>query len=173
MTQNSDTKGKIDFGTNYGDVALDLPPDWSRSRLAGDPTFMLTAVGHEHGVPDAYLTDKPKERHQFKWLNPQVQSEVSIHRTRKYAPVTKAEWSKNPDLWDWDGEGHVVYNGQILYARDEIYYVDDKETLARSQAERDRKTDPREQAAMQSIASRGGMIEDERGRPLVPLSHNK
>lgn len=174
MTATSDTKERIDFGTNYGDVALDLPPDWSRSRLAGDPGFMLTAVGHENGVPDAYMTDQPKQRHQFKWLNPKDQAEKATHRTRHYETVTNTRWTKNENLWDWDAEGHVVYNGLILYARDEVYYVDEKETQDRLKKERDEKKNTEEEERLiAKLLKRGATMEDERGRPLLPLSNKR
>ena len=171
----ADTKTKIDFGNNYGDVALNLGPDWSRNSLASGQDYMLTAVGHEQGVPDAYLKEKPKERHQFRWIDPRNQSEMSIARTKHYMPVTKTEWEKNSNLWEWNGEGFIVHNGLLLWAREEIYYIEDKEKQDAAQKQRDEKTamSPEEERLVKKLVARGAIIEDERGRPLVPLSNKK
>lgn len=160
---------------NYGDVALSLPPDWSRSRIAGSPTFVLTTVGHESGIPDAFLTEHPSVVHQFRWADPADGNTVSILRTKHYQLCNKSEWSKNPSLWEFDGEGRIIHNGQALYARDRIYYDQDKEDedARRDQRDEKRSTSQEEERTMRTIESRGGTIEDERGRPLRPHSPQK
>ena len=157
---------------NYGDVALDLPADWSRGRVAGDPSFILTTVGHENGVADAYLTNDPGRRHQFRWMNPKDESAKSIARTKKYIWVTKAEWTKNEDLWEWDGDGFILFNGTRLMARDAKYYYAEKAEEERQKKEREgrRSVTPEEEQAVRRLENRGIIVEDERGRQLKPLS---
>jgi hypothetical protein len=157
---------------NYGDVVLNLPPDWSRSRIAGDPSFVLTTVGHENGVPDAYLTDKPDQEHQFRWCATDDQSGTSTLRTQHYAFCTRKNWTKNPNLWEWDGEGFILHNGQRLMAREKEWFIKDREEkeLAEQARERRRGVTQEEEQSMRRLESQGAIIEDERGRPLKPLS---
>lgn len=159
---------------NYGDVALNLPPDWSRSRLASGQEFHLTTVGHENGVADAYITNEPDRLHQFKWVNPLDNTEVSIAKSRHYVFVEKGSWTKNPHLWEWTGEGNIVFNGQYQMARDAEWYY--KEEEARKNEEKQRRTpgklpmDERVSALEKQIAARGGTIVDDQGRVLDPLA---
>ena len=153
---------------NYGDVALNLPPDWSRSLTATDPQFMLTTVGHVNGVADARLKADPGKRHQFRW-NAANDPSISVFRSRHYSFVNKnAGWEKNEELWEWDGEGFIVHNGQRLMARDaEWYFKDLEEEAARS--EREAKKNPLAEidARLRQLEA-GSMIEDERGQRLRP-----
>jgi hypothetical protein len=160
---------------NYGDVMLELPPDWSRSRIGGAPAFMNTAVGHEGGVADAYLTDKPEVLHQFRWCAPEDRTAMDTLRTAHYVLCKKSEWTKNPNLWEWDGDGHILHNGQRLMARDKMWFDREKEETARLDKERDikRSASMEEEQSMRRVEAQGGIIEDERGRQLRPLSKEK
>lgn len=156
---------------NYGDVALNLPPDWSRGRMVGSPDFMLTAIGHENGVPDVFLTDHPEARNQFTWCDPRDQSRTSVLRTQHYIWVNKADWTKNPDLWEWDGDGFILHNGQRLMARDESHYNKARDDAERATKEREgRQVSSEEEQAVRRLQAQGAIIEDERGRQLTPLS---
>lgn len=157
---------------NYGDVALHLGPDWSRGNVSTSPKFMLTTVGHRNGVADAYLTDAPRQKHQFRWCAVEDKDAISDLRTRHYKWCTRSTWTKNEELWEWDGDGYILHNGQRLMARHEQYYHADKEQLdlVTSQRDKKRSTDPEEEAALRQIERQGATIEDERGRQLKPLS---
>lgn len=160
---------------NYGDVALNLPPDWSRARVQGPAAFTLTTVGHVGGVADAYLTNDPSKEHQFRWCDPRDYDAVSDLRTKKYAWCTKDLWTKNDDLWEWDGDGWIVRGTERLMARDGIHYF---EEIERQKEEKKRQSQRRslsddEEAAMRRVEARGGTIEDERGRQLTPLSNKR
>lgn len=162
------------MSNNYGDVAINLPADWSRRRMAGDQKFILSTVGHEGGVPDAYLKENIEKRHQFRWVAPSDSDMISVLRTQKYDWVTKQTWEKNPELWEWDGEEYLIHNGQRLMARAAEYYFADQEAMDRTQKERDQKRSisAEEERAMRKIEAHGAIVEDERGRPLKPLSQN-
>lgn len=158
---------------NYGDVALNLPPDWSRTRVGGDTAFTLLTVGHENGIADAFLTDDPDKAHQFRWCAPDDKNAMSTLRTRHYQLCTSKDWTKNPDLWEWDGDGYILHNGQRLLARDGIYYYQDiaeKERLDK-QREGRRGVTQEEEQSMARVEAQGAIIEDERGRQLRPLSN--
>lgn len=161
---------------NYGDAALNLPPDWSRTRIAGDPAFILTTVGHENGVADARLTDDPSKAHQFRWIDPADQNQLSLARTRHYKYCNKnAGWEKRDELWEYDGEGFIVLNGQKLMARDgDYYYAEIEAEKERKEAEKNRRSvTQEEERAVRALESRGIVVEDERGRPLKPLSQKQ
>ncbi len=133
---------------------------------------MVGAIGHENGVADVYLTDEPDARHQFCWMHPEDRDNRDMKRSAHYDYVTKAKWTKNPHLWEWDGEDHIVYNGQRLMARAETYYHQDNEELDRATAERDKKAGASadDERAVAKLQRQGAIIEDERGRPLKPLA---
>jgi len=157
--------------TNYGDCALNLPPDWSRSRMVGDASFVLTTIGHEGGVSDVFLTMNPGQAHQFTWCDPKDQNKVSVLRSNHYVLCSKADWTKNPQLWEWDGEGHIVHNGQLVWAREKVFYDQDQAEQKRLQQERDgkRATSADEENTLRRLEQQGAILEDERGRPLKPL----
>lgn len=157
---------------NYGDVALNLPPDWDRYGVVTNQGFLVTTVGHVNGKADLYLTEKPWERHQFYWASPEDQQNVNIQRGKHYRYVTKTDWSKNEELWEWDGEGYVVYAGQRAMAREAQWYIKEKEEQERLEAEASgkRAVDADEERAMRKLESRGVTITDDRGRQLTPLS---
>lgn len=116
---------------NYGDVALNLPADWSReANLGKDQEFVLMMVGHDDGIADAYLTKEPDERHQFTWANMKNDSDVSRKRSRGYAEVSKNRWTINENLWRWDDKGHAVFNEGTLFARPAYLYHRDEERRA-------------------------------------------
>jgi hypothetical protein len=156
---------------NYGDVALNLPPDWSRSRLASGEDFMIKAIGHENGKADVYKKDHPGDKNQFQWCAKSDTNRLNRLRTKHYVEVIRGQWEKNPLLWEWDGESHVFHEGEFLMAREERFYLEDEEKRKREQAERDgSRADSREEEAfMRSIEQRGGEITDDRGRQLKPL----
>lgn len=154
---------------NYGDCALNLPPDWSRGRNVGHPGFLNTTVGHENGVSDAYLKMDPGKAHQFRWCAPEDQDATSTMRTQHFEPCMKADWTKNAFLWMWDGEGYIVHNGQRLWARDKQYYLADKEAAAEEQKRRNQKTQHDDEQAEARAVAQGVTIEDDRGRELRPM----
>jgi hypothetical protein len=160
---------------NYGDVALNLPPDWTRSMNMTAPALTLGIVGHENGIADAYLTKYPAQRHQFQWVHPTDAITRDQSRYKHYSYCTRTDWTKNPSLWDWDGEGYIVHLGQRLMARDERYFIEELEQEQERMKQRMRKTElsPRELAIIRKIVARGGIVEDNRGRPLVPLSSQR
>jgi hypothetical protein len=157
---------------NYGDVALQLKPDWSRHRQSGDQSFILTTVGHENGRADAFLKDDPGKAHQFQWCAPSDVNRLNYLRGQHYKFCTNADWDKNEYLWEWDGEGYIVHNGERLMAREESYYWAAEAERDRAIKERHRKrsTSPEEEAALRRIEQRGATIEDGKGRRLKPLS---
>lgn len=156
--------------TNYGDCALNLPADWSRSRNVGGAGFILLTVGHERGVADAYRTMNPGQLHQFRWCAPEDQEGYSVLRTQHYVECARADWTKNEHLWMWNAEGFIVHNGQHLMAREKHFYDEDKLAAAREQTAREGKPvgddEAREVARAQSL---GAIIENENGRPMKPL----
>lgn len=155
--------------TNYGDCALKLPSDWSRTRMSGAASFILTTVGHERGIADAFLTSNPGQSHQFTWCSPEDQNNVSMLRTNHYDFCMRTEWTKNANLWMIDGEGYIVHNGQRLMARERKYYDADKEQADAEIERRDSKVS-REDAQIEArVASQGAILEDENGRQLRPL----
>lgn len=157
---------------NYGDVALNLPPDWSRLRMMGDQSFLLTTIGHENGVPDVFKTDNAGDKYQYQWINPRDLSRISTSRSRKYEQVTRSTWSKNPNLWEWDGNGNLIHNGTFLYARPAEAYYADQDALDEATERRDskRSMSQDEEEALRKIERQGAIVEDDRGRPLKPLS---
>lgn len=160
---------------NLGDIALNLPLDWSRSRLASGFEFHLKTIGHEGGVPDLYRTEAAEERHQFQWCDKKDESRLNALRTRHYRVVKKSEWTKNPNLWEWDGEDLCVHGGEFAMAREESYYLAEREAEERSR--QDRRSNPfdspEEARAARAIESRGGAITDDRGRELKPLRQQR
>jgi hypothetical protein len=157
---------------NYGDVALNLPHDWSRTHMVGDPSFILTTIGHEGGKADARLEADPERRHQFRWCAPNDTTAISTLRSRHYEWVLKSTgWVKNPNLWEWDGEGYIIHNGQRLMARDATFYVEEQAENDRRDAEaRKRRSMTREEEdSLRAIEARGATIEDEQGRQLRPV----
>jgi hypothetical protein len=124
---------------NYGDVALNLSADWSR-RKVHDKRHALLIVGHEDGKSDVFLTNEPDEQHHFTWVDPRNQDEIDLHRTNGFAWVQNSEWSKNPHLWEWDGDGYVRCFGQRLMARPAALYFE-------AEAEKERERELRENRA--------------------------
>lgn len=160
---------------NYGDCALNLPADWSRSRLSSGFEFHLKTVGHDNGLSDLRLTAKPGERHQFQWCAKKDESRLNALRTKRYVIVKSSEWTKNPNLWEWDGEGLCIHDGEFALAREESYYLAEREAEERSQNHRRGASfdSPEEERAARAIESRGGVITDDRGRELKPLRQQR
>lgn len=154
---------------NYGDAGLNLPPDWSRGRNIGHPGFLNTTVGHENGIADAYLTMNPGQAHQFRWCAPEDQDATSTLRTQHFEPCTKKEWTKNPHLWMFDGEGFIIHNGQRLWAREKSFYLADREAAEEEQKRRTQKTQREDDQAEARASAHGATIEDDRGRTLKPM----
>lgn len=110
---------------NYGDVALNLSPQWNREALHNSNLdYQLWTVGHEGGVSDAFLKEDPERRHQFAWVDPRRTDEVSKNKVKGYEFVKcdkdnpeNGAWIKNSKLWDVTAEGFVALFGQHLMAR--------------------------------------------------------
>lgn len=150
---------------NYGDIALNLPADWSRFKQH-DQNYALMTIGHAEGVSDVRLTKEPDKRHQFAWVDTRYKDEIDINRTKGYRFVTEKEWTKNEHLWEWDAEGFLLCKGQRLMARDEDRFLAD---MAARKKQRDSvmRTNKDEDEA-QELAARAGIrisAEDD-GRPV-------
>lgn len=162
---------------NYGDVALNLSPDWDRGSVGGDPNFALTTVGHSHGVADAYLTQYPSQLHQFRWVQPQDNNAVSVLRSNHYVFCTRKEWTKNDALWEWDGEGYILHNGCRLMARTKNWYDRDQQLLDQRTKDQNRRSErggfEGEDREVRQLEARGAIVTDEGGRQLKPLSPQK
>ena len=111
---------------NYGDVALNLSPDWTRAAQRNQK-FTIWTIGHEDGKADVYLKDNPDQRHQFAWVSPRYKDEITMLKVKGYQFVHKSTWDKNPDLWgDWTPDGFILCVDQNLMARSEELYLKDK-----------------------------------------------
>jgi hypothetical protein len=118
------THRKGEHVANYGDLALNLAPDWTRNKLHNQQASLRT-VGHENGVADAHLTKEPDTEHQFAWVDTRNQDEISLNRAKGYDFIKKDGWTKNPDLWEWDAEGFCFFAGQRLMARSKERFLAD------------------------------------------------
>lgn len=150
------------MANNYGDVALNLPADWSRTRLSNE-AFGLLIVGHEGGEADVFLTDEPDKQHQFKFVDPNNQAEISMALTHHYEFCIKGKWDKRENLWAWNAEGRIHYMGNQIMARDRKFYDEDlqkREDIAKKNVER-------EDNAVAALADKHGFeVYDEAQKPL-------
>lgn len=141
---------------NYGDLALNLPPDWTRPE---DPdSFNLAIVGHVAGKADAYRKDDEDARHQFAWVTPRYLDTISRYRSQGYAFCKSAEWEKNPLLWEWDAESFCIHEGQRLMARTEDRFL---ASMAKRADQRDKVMGTKrneEDEMVQRLAKRLGII---------------
>lgn len=163
------TPPNSDDYTNYGDCALNLPADWSRGRNASHPGFINTIVGHERGKADAFLTMNPGQIHQFNWCAPEDQDRVSVLRTQHFELCTKVLWTKNPYLWMFNGEGFIVHNGQLLWAREKSWYDADRQSARNEQDRHSQKTQSDDDQAEARAMRNGVTIQDDKGRELKPM----
>lgn len=149
---------------NYGDLALNLKPDWVRGAQS-DQNYALMMVGHSNGVADAYLTKEPDARHQFAWVDQRYRDDDAINKTKGYHYVKNTTWTKTDDLWEWDAEGFCVFKTYKLMARSEDRFLAD---MSERRAQRDRVMGSnREEDDAARIAERAGIeVTDEGGRPL-------
>ena len=148
---------------NLGDVALNLPREWDRSRMS-DKSLALIMVGHTDGKPDAFLTADPEKQHQFRWIDPTRPEDIDLFQTDHYSFVNKNEgWEKNPNLWTWNAEGRLVGRAGQLMARDAKWYHEEK-------AEQERKAGVGEEAedakALALAASMGIDVTDLDGKSV-------
>lgn len=147
---------------NYGDVALNLKPDWDRAEESNQE-YALLNVGHENGVADAYVTDAPGERHQFAWVDPRYADDVQMNRLKGYDYVKKDSWTKNEKLWEWDAEGFCISRGQRLMARRaELFFRD----VAKRDQFRSKKKSDADEAAARIAARTGFAITGDDGQAL-------
>lgn len=160
---------------NYGSVDLNdgdgLPPNWKREDQ--DYSLISTAiVGHVNGKADAFLSKKPRERHQFVWVSPSDPEGTARKKMHGYAPVTDADWTINESLWLWeaddkrpDGPKFCVRFGDRLWARPEARYWEDRER-------RERKTANLNQVVNDRLAAHpgAGAARDQDGNKLVPTT---
>ena len=148
---------------NYGDVALNLSPKWSRS-LEHNQDYALWTVGHENGVADVYLTSDPEAKHQFAWVDPRRKDEITKNKVKGYRFVHKSLFTKNENLWgDWTPDGFIQCFDQNLMCRPEELYLRDR--LEREEAAlraKDKDSD-----AARRLAARAGiaLTEDEDEQP--------
>lgn len=150
---------------NYGDVALGLKPDWSRSK-ENDQNYALQIVGHENGEADVYLKDEPDQAHQFVWVPLAYRDTVSVYSTKGYSFVKKAEgWVKRENLWEWDAEGFVLSRWGRLMARTKERFLEDMEKR-RIQRERVMGSGNDDDKRAREIAERTGIQITEDDRPV-------
>lgn len=103
---------------NYGDVALNLQPNWDRRRLT-NRKFALWIVGHDNGKADVALKQEPDKRHQFAWIDPRYHEELAMNLSNGFIYVLRSVWDVNENLWPpvGDAEDKVYNQGQYLMAR--------------------------------------------------------
>jgi len=108
---------------NYGDVALNLPPDWSRERLLNKRPNHMT-IGHTAGRSDVALKDDPEARHAFAWcaVGPQFIDELDARKSDGFSFVNKNDWDSV--YYEWDAEGYLVAQNQRLMAIPEAKYIE-------------------------------------------------
>jgi hypothetical protein len=148
---------------NYGDVALGLSADWSRSKETNQE-YALGIIGHEGGEADVFLKDEPEQKHQFAFVDTKFADEVAMNRVKKYAFVKKCDgWVQRANLWDWDSEDFLVHKGQRLMARKGEHFIAEMEQRAKvynlSQSRADKEA--------REIAARSGIEMEEEGRKVV------
>ena len=149
---------------NYGDVALNLRPEWNR-KLIHDKKFALWIVGHEGGKSDAALKDQPDKRHQFVFIDRRYKDELAMHLSNGFTIVDKDHWDINETLWQWDSENHVNNQGQTLYARPANLYFEQQTARERELNSRaDKAKDADDEA--REIALRAGIPYEEDDRPV-------
>lgn len=100
---------------NYGDYRLNIPPDWSRKRLA-NRDFANFLVAHDNGVADAHLTKEPEKIHTFAWVDPTCKDPdyLTGYSEDGFRLITKDEWTIT--RWQWNAEGYCASQGQLLMA---------------------------------------------------------
>jgi hypothetical protein len=120
---------------NYGDVSLQLGPDWDR-RLITNKKFAMWIIGHDHGKSDAYLKKEPDKRHQLIWVDPRYHEELAMNLSANFVFVNKDEWTINENLWQWNAEGHAFNQGQLMMARPAALWFAQKAEVDRELAGR-------------------------------------
>lgn len=165
-------------GTNYGDVALNLDPQWSRAIY--DPSrFMLSTVGHVDGVSEAHITARPEERHQFYWISlaqgrersDAEEMDVSLHQSLGYSFVEKETWTINETIWHWTANGHCKGVAGLLMARPARLYYEEK---ARREAQSTEAAiaDVESEIALRAEGS-GMSVRGEDGEPLRRVARKR
>lgn len=161
---------------NYGDVSLNLPSNWSRAGSLTAPKFINSTVGHDGGISDLFITEKPEAKHQFYWAAKEDKDLIDMLRQKRYEFVSKDTWSKNPHIWEWDGEGRCWQGGMQAMARPAEFYYEEihQRELAEADARRKgrgrtSKDDDSDEFAARAGAKRGFEVTDENGRPLIPM----
>ena len=146
---------------NYGDVALDLKPDFDRRKLHDKKQGMWT-VGHLEGVSDATLKEEPNKRNQFAWIDKRYHDELAMHLMAGFEFVTKDRWNINETLWQWNAEGHCYNQGQLLMARPAALYFEQRSARDRELNSREDK----ESEAAREAALRAGIEYEEDDKPV-------
>lgn len=98
---------------NYGDSRLNLPADWNRNTVFNRP-FVHMTIGHNNGISEVRLKDKPDQRHAFAWVDPERREEVDYNTDDGYKFVTEKEWTS--DRYEWRADGRLYCQGQVLMA---------------------------------------------------------
>lgn len=145
---------------NYGDGRLDLGPEWNRRSFVNKP-FLQTTIGHDNGDPDVHLTKNPEQVHVFTWVDPNWKNPdyYTDAYDDGYRLVQRAEWTNH--RYEWDAEGHIRYQGQLLMAIP-------KEQYDALMAERGPGPQPDPMAGVAELAARSGaFVEDETPRPAL------
>ena len=138
------------MANNYGDVALNLSPDWDRRKFA-DKKFIIWTVGHKGGVSDLRLKKEPEKRHQFAWCDPRYKDELDINRSNGYVVVKKEDWDKTEDLWEWNAEDKCVCSGQIAMARPASLFFEAQKAKEQELSRRRKKPEEEQELAEEDL----------------------
>lgn len=99
---------------NYGDIRLDLPSSWNR-RAMFNRALINSTIGHKDGVAEVRLEKNPNQRHAFAWVDLSNRVDVDQNHDDGYVFVKKQDgWIA--DRWQWNGEGFLYCDGQVLMA---------------------------------------------------------
>lgn len=124
-------------GSNYGDIRLDLPANWSRANVI-NKAFMNGSVGHKNGVSEIRLKSDPEQRHAFARVDPNNTMDIDSARDDGYVFVEKSTW--DADRWAWLGSGpgsHPEWNAEgVLYCEGLLFMAVTAERWAEIEKER-------------------------------------
>ena len=152
---------------NYGDAALNLPPDWTRTKFESEQ--VQYTVGHKEGVAEVRLTKNPEEEHQFFWCDLNHPTDKDVLRDQGFTFVNKDEWTA--ERWEWNSEGKLRSLLGLLMARPKAVYLAEED---RKRAKREREMVNRAEAEALSLAEQHGIeVTDGDGKRLVRARRNR
>ena len=156
---------------NYGDVALNLRPDFDRSMVVHS-MLLNTLVGHVGGKADMHLEDAPDELHQFQFVNMADRDKLSLAKMKGYKFVKKSEkWWINEDVFTWTPEGfaentggdRAMFRPASLYLKEQAQMTDEQKRRKRAQQQED----AAEEAKVLKVGGQVAVL-DGSGRELRP-----